>query len=249
MDKILGEALIDYYHKKPTEKLLLYARLNRGMDGDKPHDGDFYYSLPAEEDLAVYFRTVDKMPSMELTALEHCRGRILDVGAGAGCHALALQRMGQDVTALDHSPLSAVLMKEQGIKKIICQNIYSLEKPAYDTLLLLWNGTGLTGTLAGFRKLLAKAAHLLQPGGQILIDSTDVALYFEKTPSTEPPYYGETSFKHEYKNHQSNWYKWLFVDRLTLRRVAEEEGWEVELLAENHKIRNLGEFLVRCRQR
>jgi SAM-dependent methyltransferase len=188
------------------------------------------------------------MPEVELKALEQCRGRILDVGAGAGCHALVLQEMGQDVTALEYSPLSAALMKEQGVNKIICQDFFSLDSGRYDTLLLLWNGIGFTGTLAGLRQFLAKARNLLRPGGRILFDSTDCAYIFREKPSAEAPYYGETCFQYEYKNETSGWLELLLIDRHTLRGIVEEEGWEMEVLAENDISRwSLGQYLVRCR--
>jgi SAM-dependent methyltransferase len=249
MNDVLGQAQTDYYHKKSTEKLWLYIRLNRGLDGHKPDNNNFYDCPKGEMPVEIYFRSREKMPEVELKALELCRGRILDIGAGAGCHSLVLQQMGQDVTALEFSPLSAELLKEQGIKKVICQDFFSLDKGAYDTLLLLWNGIGLTGTISGLRRFLANAGTLLQPGGQILFDSTDCAYVFTERPSLDLPYYGETYSKYEYKNQASGWLEWLFIDRHTLEGITEEEGWEIEVLAENDIRQSLGQYLVSCRRR
>ena len=48
---------------------------------------------------SVFFRSRREMTQLERTALLHCRGKILDAGAGAGCHSLILQENNPDVTA------------------------------------------------------------------------------------------------------------------------------------------------------
>lgn len=252
MNDVLGQAQTDYYHNNTTEKLWFYARFNRGLDGlPIVHNNvDSIVDCPKGElPVKVFFRQMEEMPLLELTALELCRGRILDVGAGAGCHSLALQKMGQDVTALDHSSLSAELMIERGVKNVICQDFYAVEEGAFDTLLLMWNGIGMTGTLAGLRNFLTKAGTLLRPGGQIIFDSTDCAYIFQEKPSLDAPYYGESRSQYEYKNQLGGWFGWLFIDRETLRKIAEEEGWEIEVKAESKTGQFLGQYLVCCRRR
>jgi len=180
----------------------------------------------------TYFRDSDDMPELEWNALQHCKGKVLDIGAGAGSHSLLLQRMGMDVTALDISPLNAAVMKGRGVKKIIRRDFFSLQprKDPYDTLLLLMNGIGLVGTLDGLHLFLQKAQTLLRPGGALVFDSSDVAYLYHDRPPKKGPYYGEINYQYEYRRQRTDWFKWLFVDKRTLRRIAGREGWKMQLL-------------------
>src|ERR1700761_4453352 len=169
MKDVLGQAISDYYHlnggagktpageKDPAagktargatprrDKLWVHTSSALGWPGDKRIH-------PREEmPVKIYFRSMEEMPELEWIALQQCRGRILDIGAGAGSHALALQRLGQDVTALEISPLSAAGMEERGVGKICCADFFAFSGEVYDTLLLMMNGIGLAASLDGLR--------------------------------------------------------------------------------------------------
>lgn len=96
--------------------------------------------IPVEQ----LFRSLHDMPDIEQRALAMARGKILDVGAGSGCHALALQKMGKEVTAIDISELSVEVMRERGVEDARAVDLYDehfVER--YDTILLLMNGSGI----------------------------------------------------------------------------------------------------------
>src|ERR1700761_6126978 len=135
MKDVLGEAISDYYHHTSPGKLWVHNK----------------YGPREQMPVDVYFRSLDDMPELEWIALQQCRGRILDIGAGAGSHALALQRLGQDVTALEISPLSVAVMEERGVGKICCADFFAFSGEVYDTLLLMMNGIGLAASLDGLR--------------------------------------------------------------------------------------------------
>jgi 2-polyprenyl-3-methyl-5-hydroxy-6-metoxy-1,4-benzoquinol methylase len=231
MKDVLGEALSDYFHKTSTGKLWVNNK----------------YGPREEMPVGVYFREAGDMPELEWIALQQCRGKVLDIGAGAGSHALILQQMGLDITALDISPKAATVMGLRGVKEILRQDYFALEPVppgagSYDTLLLLMNGIGLAGTLDGLRNFLAKARSLLRPGGQLLFDSSDIAyMYDGKTPQT-PDYYGEILYQYEYRKQKSDWFKWLFIDRTTLSIIAVSEGWYTEVLFGD----KWDQYLVKC---
>ena len=86
------------------------------------------------------FRGVEIMNDVEKCALAACRGRILDVGAGAGCHSLALQSRGLGVDAIDISPGCVEVMRRRGIEKSYHRNILDLRNSRYDNVLMLMNG-------------------------------------------------------------------------------------------------------------
>ena len=93
------------------------------------------FSPMFEEDeipLATLFRSYESMPEIERMALDMAKGRVLDVGAGSGCHSLVLQERGIDVTAIDISPLSVEAMKERGLKKVYEQDFFTLDGQAME---------------------------------------------------------------------------------------------------------------------
>jgi SAM-dependent methyltransferase len=241
MNDVLGEALTDQYHHRFTGKLWVHNK----------------YGRKEEMPVNVYFREAADMPELEWVALQKCKGKTMDIGAGAGSHALILQRMGVDVTALDISPKAAEIMKERGVEKVLLQDFFDLEvtggdpgsptgtlasAAGFDTLLLLMNGIGLSGTLSGLRHFLAKARTLLRPGGRLIFDSSDIAYLYKGDPPKGKDYYGEILYQYEYKKQRGDWFKWLFIDRKTLKEIAAEEGWTTEVLFEDE----WDQYLVRC---
>jgi SAM-dependent methyltransferase len=208
MKDILGQAMTAYHQHRSTAKL--WVNNKYGPREDMP--------------VKIYFRNSNDMPQLEWVALQQCRGRILDIGAGAGSHALALQQLGQQVIALDISPKLADLMTKRGVKKVLCNDFFKVKAGKYDTLLLLMNGIGLAGDLDGLRRFLKKARRLLRPGGQLLFDSSDIAYLYNGKPPKGPNYYGSIFYQYEYKRQQSHWFRWLFIDRKTLQKIAAEEA-------------------------
>jgi SAM-dependent methyltransferase len=229
MKDVLGQAISDYHNNRSTGKLWVHNK----------------YGPKEEMPVDVYFRDMEDMPELEWAALQQCRGAILDIGAGAGSHALALQEMGMDITALDISPLSTAVMRTRGVKKVITEDFFQLTTgidPGFDTLLLLMNGIGLSGTLPGLGQFLTKARSLLKPGGQLIFDSSDIAYLYDGKPPKLPDYYGEVLYQYEYRRQRSDWFKWLFIDRKTLKQIATREGWFAEVIFEDP----WEQYLVRC---
>jgi SAM-dependent methyltransferase len=194
----------------------------------------------AEDDLippAYFFRSYEKMPEIEQLALDECQGKVLDIGAGAGCHSLYLQQKGHAVTALDISPGAVEVMRRRGLKDAHCQSIFDWKKGTYDTLLMLMNGIGLVNNLSGLARFFQHAKKLLKPKGQILLDSTDVLYAYREADGSiwlEPgqPYYGEVGYQMTYRNMVGRPFTWLYLDYWNLCQYAAREGWGYELLYE-----------------
>lgn len=205
-------------------------------------------NLTEDDEIAVdyLFRTPADMPELELLALEQSRGAVLDVGAGAGCHSLALQEQGVNVTALDISEGAVAAMRQQGIRQVVQQNLFDLQGQRFDTLLLLMNGIGIAGDLEGLERLLQHAKTLLYPGGQILLESSDILYMFEEEDGSvlldlNAGYYGEVRYNMRYKQHQTGEFKWLFIDPAILDDYATDHGYAFEMLYEGE----YGNFLAR----
>lgn len=199
---------------------------------------DSNYTEGEEIDPEWFFRTPEEMPPLEIKALELCRGRILDVGAGAGCHALELQKAGFAITAVEQSESSVRVMRERGVSRVVCADILQFYEIGWDTILLLMNGSGIAGSLDGLRKLLRHLKTLLKPTGQILLDSSDIHYLFEEEDGSvwidlaRDEYYGEMSYEVSYKGVKSDPFPWLFIDYDLLSDIARESGFQCELAAE-----------------
>jgi SAM-dependent methyltransferase len=186
--------------------------------------------------VSYFFREFDQMPVLEQTALDHCRGSVLDIGCGAGSHSLYLQSRGLTVTGLDQSCTATRIAEQRGVRNTVCSDILEFGVGKFDTLLLLMNGIGLAGTLEGLGKLLEHLAGLLNPGGQILLDSSDLIYLFETDADGgvwipgDVAYYGEVTYQWVLGGEEGNPFPWLFVDFHTLGREATRLGYETTLL-------------------
>ncbi len=229
MKDILGQAITDYYNYERSHTLWV-------------HDT---HGPKVEMPVATYFRQENRMPELEQKALDACRGRVLDIGAGAGSHALALQDRNIDVTALDISPMAVDIMRQRGVENALNKDIFLYTEEQYDTLLLLMNGIGLAGNIAGLRRFLKHARTLLLPGGQLLFDSSDVAYLYEDGPPVSDHYYGEIKCRYEYKKQKTEWFTWLYIDPGTLSLIATDEGWQVEILFEDDQDQYLARLVSR----
>src|SRR5690606_5574750 len=170
------------------------------------------YGEPEEMPVEAFFRTEDEFPELEFIALSLCDGKVLDVGAGAGAHALYLQRQGFDVSALDVSAIACRIMQQRGVQRVIHGDILELQDQRYDTLLFLMNGIGLAQTVDGFRTLLAHCKTLLTEKGQLIFDSSDISYLYDEYHVPRPThYFGEIDYQYAYKGQHGNPFKWLFL--------------------------------------
>lgn len=223
----LGQAIFDHYHQLTPDTLWIHNQ----------------YGPKEEMPIDTFFRDVNDMPDLELFAINECKGKVLDIGAGAGSHTLLLQDRGVDVTAIDISQLAVQIMQERGVKKASKADIYTYQPGKFDTLLLLMNGIGLAGDLDGLKNLLIHFKSLLNPEGQILFDSSDIAYLYEGDLPAHK-YYGEIAYQYQYKQLKTDWFKWLYIDEQTLMSIAAEIGFKADVLVEDE----YDQYLVRLTQ-
>lgn len=217
----MGAAIMDYHRNGKADVLRVFSSQ---FEEDE---------IPVED----LFREYDVMPELERLALELAEGDILDVGAGSGCHSLALQKMGKHPVAIDISPLSVEVMKERGVNARQI-NLYDESfAERFDTVLMLMNGTGIIGTLDNMPVFFERMRQLLKPDGSVLIDSSDLRYLFEEEDGSlmidlADDYYGLLDYQMQYKDVLGEPFDWLYVDFDTLAFYAEENGFTAELLAE-----------------
>ena len=213
----MGRAIFDYYTTGNAAKLRVFSSM-------------FY-----EDEIPVptLFRTFDEMPVQEKKAIELCRGRVLDVGAGSGCHSAVLMERGLEVVAIDISELSVEVMKQRGIDARLINFFDEKFTEKFDTILLAMNGIGITGKTNRLADFFRSAKRLLTPGGQILLDSSDIKYVFMNDDGSmdidlAAGYYGEIDYKMRYKNITGKPFDWLYIDFDTLSMYAEEHGFTCE---------------------
>ena len=220
MADVFGKALLDYHLGKYTEDIKTFSSLD-------------------EEDvipLPYLFRNFDEMPLLEQKALELAKGKVLDIGSGAGSHALYLQERGLEVTALDFSEGAIRVCKDRGVISVVNESIMDHRQCKYDTLLLMMNGIGLAGTLDHLDSFLQHLASLLRPNGQVLLDSSDIIYMFEQDEDggywipDSGHYYGEVTFAMEYKGQMGIPFPWIYVDFNTLQNACSANNFDCELV-------------------
>ena len=217
----MGAAIYDYFKNGQAGRLVVHSSMFE--DDEIPVEG--------------LFREFEQMPQLEQVALEMADGRILDVGAGAGCHSLELQRMGKSVKAIDISPLSVAVMKERGVDASLVNFYDGSFSDKYDTILMLMNGTGIIGNIDNIPAFFARLKQLVNPEGCVLIDSSDLRYLFEEEDGSlmidlADDYYGLLDYQMEYKDVKGESFDWLYLDFETLAFYAEENGFRAELVAE-----------------
>lgn len=191
---------------------------------------------------SVFYRSFKNMNRIERHALQLCKGKILDIGAGAGCHSLYLQEKGLDVTALDMSKYCCRVMKSRGILKVTYSKILEHTTGKFDTILLLMNGLGIAGELDNAAVYLNHIKKLLSPNGEILIDSTDISYtLINDQVKNNLPYFGETEMLLKFRN-QEEPLKWLYIDEIQLIKLSAECGMKCVILKSDSKHRFLAQI-------
>lgn len=201
-DDPIGRAVYDFHFNSVNQPIIVHSD---DFDDDSIEP-------------SYLFRTFKQMPALEKKAMSLCFGKVLDIGACAGSHSLYLQEKGYEVTSLEMSALCCEVLKNRNLRNVIQQDIFKFTNQTFDTILLLMNGTGIAGSLNGLEVLLHHLKTLLNPDGQILIDSSDLIYLFEQEDGSAlinisaDKYYGELTFQTEYKSWVSQPFSWLYVD-------------------------------------
>ena len=233
MKDLFGKAILDFQTNNSPEDIVTETNISEADDME----------------VAYLFRSFDQMPKLEQEALQLSKGKILDIGCGAGSHSLHLQENNFDVTAIDISENAIKACQLRGLKNAKVQNLLDIEDEKFDTILLLMNGTGIFGTLNETSKYLQKLKSLLNPNGQILIDSSDIIYMFDEdddgsylVPANQ--YYGELTFTISYKNETETAFPWLYLDYNTLQNVAHANGFDCKLVLEGKHFDYLAKLTI-----
>ena len=219
-----GKALWDYHLENQNHPLILHTS----------------FGEPETVPIEIFFRDQDTFSDLEIFACELCQGEILDVGAGTGSHSLWLQQADHRVTALEKSVGACQVMEARGVSRIVEKDLFLYSQSGFHTALMLMNGLGLAGTIDNLPKLLKQVFSWLEPDGQIIADSSDIAYLYDHNPPVESGYYGELEYSYEYLEKQDPWFPWLFIDFERLKYHVQSLGYQIQLLFEEED-----QYLVR----
>ena len=233
MKDLFGKALLDYQSGDYTEDLITSTNISE----------DDVLPLP------YLFRDFSEMPKLEQKALQLAKGNILDVGCGAGSHSLYLEEKGLNVKAIDTSIAAIKVIKKRGIVNTELKPLLE-ETETFDTILLLMNGTGIFEELIQVSKYLKHLKSLLNPDGQILIDSSDIKYMYEDEDDglwvdMNSNYYGELDYFLSYKGEKEIPFKWLYLDFNTLLTACTAVGLECELIAKGEHFDYLAKLKIK----
>ncbi len=218
--------------------------------GDRDATIVVHSSLGEDEELpvAVFFRAPEDFFPFERAAMPLCRGRVLDVGAGTGVHALYLQDQGLEVCAIDVLLEAVEIMRAAGVRDARVADVWEFEDEPFDTILMMMNGIGILGTLEGLDRFLREAPRLLRPGGQIVLDSGPERVVGEPGDAAvevaiagDEAYHGEAWITLEYKGQKGPPFRELYADSETLTRHAAAAGYESEIVIRDE----LGGYVAR----
>lgn len=237
MKDLFGKAMLDFILDNKPENIITETSI----------------SEPDDMEIEYMFRKFNDMPFIEQKALQLSRGSVLDVGCGAGSHALYLQDHSDlEVIAIDNSENAIKTCKLRGVKNAIVAEFFTYEpKMKFDTILLLMNGTGICGKINRLHLFLQKLKLLLTHSGQILIDSTDISYMYDNDLNGNiilpfrMEYFGELEFSLTYKNEKEYPFDWLYLDFETLKNHCDKNGLSCKKIVQGEQSEYLAQIVLK----
>jgi SAM-dependent methyltransferase len=216
-----GQVMFDYLHGIRSQEII------------ERDDGLFSLS-PGP---ALYFAPFDEWPIIEQKAMDFVRGRVLDVGCGAGRHSLFLQEQDFDVLGVDNSPLCLEVCRQRGVRQLQGLSLTQLSSRLgiFDTVMMLGNNFGLVASPRRLRWLLRRLAAMTSAQGRVLAGlrnpyGTDQPehLEYHAWNRSRGRLSGEARIRVHYKKAVTPWIGFLMLSPDELRVLLEGTTWEVE---------------------
>jgi SAM-dependent methyltransferase len=183
-----------------------------------------------------YFAPFRRWPKTQRSAVRLVRGRVLDVGCGAGRVALELQERGHEVVGIDVSPLAVEIARRRGAKDVR-QLAVTRVGPGlgrFDTIVMFGNNCGLLGNARRAPWLLRRFKSLTSPGARILAESTDPYatdrpehLAFHERNRRRGRMAGQLRIRIRHGVYRTPWFDYLLASPEELAGLARGTGWEL----------------------
>jgi len=190
-----------------------------------------------EQRMEVYFAEFENFEHPEKQALQHVKGRVLDIGVGAGRIALYLQAKGHEVVGIDLSDKAIEVSKRRGVKEVLKMSACDLKFPdaSFDTAIAFCNNFGLCGTMTGVERMLGDLHRIVKPGGLFLASSIQptrtknpahLSYHSKNRARGLPP--GQVKLRELYKEKVGPWWDLLMVTPREMKALCDSTGWKIE---------------------
>ncbi len=164
------------------------------------------------------------------------RGRVLDVGVGAGRVALELQERSREVVAIDVSQGAVQVARRRGVRDVRLLALEDVDESLgqFDTLVMFGNNFGLFGSRAKARRLLWQLRPLVR---RIVATSNDpsktddpVHLAYHERNRNRGRMPGQLRLRIRYRDLIGPWFEYLIVSPDEMAEIVEGTGWEIRHL-------------------
>jgi SAM-dependent methyltransferase len=226
-----GAELWDYYKTKEGKRVIV-ERDDHYIDGSRRGYGS-----------DVCFSTYKDWSTVEKKAIQYARGRVLDVGCGAGRHALYLQKKGLAVTGIDASPLAIKICKLRGVKnaKVLSFDQIGIFKDnSFDTVILMGNNFGLFGGFHKAKKLLRKLQRVTSEKGLIIATTTDpyktdnpAHRSYQRLNRKRGRMPGQLRIRIRHGNLIGPWFDYLLASKKEVEEIVAGTGWKIKKVIES----------------
>ena len=221
-----GQAMYDYFKGKQFSEIV------------ERDDGN----IDASDGPEAYFLSFKNWRSSQKKAMKYVKGKVLDIGCGAGKHSIYLQQKGFDVLGIDNSPFAIKVCKLRGLKKAKVLSITQLSPKLgkFDTILMLGNNFGLFANFKRARWLLKRFKSFTNHHAIIIAETLDpyqtkdpAHLAYQKLNRKRGRMSGQVRIRVRYRNYITPWFDYLLVSKSELQKILSGTGWKVKRFIED----------------
>ena len=185
----------------------------------------------------AYFSEYEDWSQVERSAIEFVKGRVLDIGCGAGRHSLYLQKKGFDVLGIDNSPLAIKVWKLRGLKNAEVMAIEDVDfRPdSFDTIIMMGINFGLFGSFKKARRLLKKFHKMTSRNGLLIASTRDAYktenpdhLEYHRLNKERGRMGGQLRIRVRFRKYVGRWFDYLIVSKKEMKKILKGTGWEIK---------------------
>ncbi len=205
-------------------------------DGVEIVERDDGYISAGVYGLNYYFSSYPDWMVPDRQGMRYVRGRVLDIGCGAGRVSLYLQKEGHDVVAIDNSSFAVKTARERGVKDVREMSITEINTKmgVFDTIVMYGNNFGLLASFDQARHRLKRLRGMTSEKGRIVASvgnpyKTDEPehLNYHRRNKEKGRLSGQLRLRIRYKNLKGPWFDYLFASPEEIEKIVDRTGWRV----------------------